>query len=104
MLSDAIRDIDRARLQQAERQEELRRRKQDMRKLDAWLVHIEDMLERESRTVPEPLMKEIGQFLRPISPKLYRNLRRNRMRDAARLLDTLFDAQEQVLPGFEKSA
>ena len=75
-----------------------------MRKLDAWLAHVEDMLERDSRTVPEPLMKEIGRFLRPIHPRLYRNLRRNRDRDAARLLDTLFDAQELVLPGLEDTA
>ncbi|MGH7903880.1 MAG: hypothetical protein ACREPA_07110 [Candidatus Dormibacteraceae bacterium] len=104
MLSDAIRDIDRAVVTQERRRAEVSKGREAMRKLDVWLAHIEDMLERDSRTVPEPLMKEIGQFLRPISPKLYRSLRRNRVRDAARLLDTLFDAQEQVLPRFERTA
>lgn len=104
MLADAIRDIDQAQLGARVRQAELRRSREAMRKLDAWLAHVEDMLERDSRTVPESLMKDIGRFMRPMHPRLYRNLRRNRERDAARLLDTLFDAQELILPHCERGA
>lgn len=58
------------------------------------------MLEEERETVPEPLIREIAAFLREINPKLHRALLRNRAREASRVLDVLFDAQELVLPGF----
>ena len=50
--------------------------------------------------MPEPLVKEIGSFLRDVDPKLHRALIRNRAREASRVLDVLFDAQEYLLPHF----
>ena len=70
-----------------------------MRRLDSWLETIETMLEEDRREVPEPLVKEIAGFLREVDPKLHRAMLRNRTRDAARVLDILFDAQEYLLPG-----
>ena len=100
MLSEAVRDI-----HESVRREELRRRrlemqKEDIRRLDGWLESVENMLEEEQLTVPEPLIREIAAFLREINPKLHRALLRNRAREASRVLDVLFDAQELVLPGF----
>ena len=100
MLSEAVRDI-----HDAVRREELRRhrlelQKQDIRRLDAWLETVENMLEGDQGSVPEPLVREIAAFLREVNPKLHRALLRNRARDAARVLDVLFDAQELILPGF----
>lgn len=100
MLSEAVRDI-----HDAVRREELRRhrlelQKQDIRRLDAWLETVENMLEGDQGSVPEPLVREIAAFLREVNPKLHRALLRNRARDAARVLDVLFDAQELLLPSF----
>ena len=104
MLSEAVREI-----QVAAAQDQIRRRRQaagkeELRRVDRWLGDIEGMLEEDRKTVPEPLVKEIAGFLRGIDPKLHRNLLRNRTREAARVLDILFDAQEHLLPGLEETA
>ena len=100
MLSEAVDEIYRKRLEQSERQRRLLARRADMRQIDDWLNAFEGMLEEEQRTVPEPLVKEIGSFLRDVDPKLHRALIRNRAREASRVLDVLFDAQEYLLPHF----
>lgn len=71
-----------------------------MRQLDRWLNQVESMLEDDRRVVPEPLVKEIAGYLRDVDPKLHRALLRNRAREASRVLDVLFDAQEYLLPRF----
>ena len=43
------------------------------------------------------LIKEIAPFLRALEPKLHRSLLRNRTRDASRVLDILFDAQDPLI-------
>lgn len=73
-------------------------RREGMRRLDQWLDTVESMLEEDRRTVPEPLVREIACFVRQVNPRLHRSLLRNRTRDAARVLDVLFDAQEAILP------
>jgi hypothetical protein len=100
LLSEAVDEIYRKRLEQSERQRRLLARRADMRQIDDWLNAVEGMLEEEQRTVPEPLVKEIGSFLRDVDPKLHRALIRNRAREASRVLDVLFDAQEYLLPHF----
>ena len=100
MLSEAVDEIYRKRLEQGERQRRLLARRADMRQIDNWLNTVEGMLEEEQRTVPEPLVKQIGSFLRDVDPKLHRALLRNRAREASRVLDVLFDAQEYLLPRF----
>jgi hypothetical protein len=70
--------------------------KRPRRILDRWLDAVELLLERDERTVPEPLFREIGAFVQEQTPSLNRKLRRNRRRDAARVLDVLFDAQEEL--------
>jgi hypothetical protein len=100
VLSEAVEEIHRKSREQLERQERLLARRADMRRLDTWLNTVEGMLEEEQRTVPELLMKEIGSFLRDVDPKLHRALLRNRAREASRVLDVLFDAQEYLLPHY----
>jgi hypothetical protein len=100
VLSEAVAEIHRKTREQHERERRLRARRAEMRRLDGWLDVIEGMLEGDERTVPETLVKEIGSFLRDVDPKLHRALLRNRAREASRVLDVLFDAQEYLLPGF----
>jgi hypothetical protein len=100
VLSEAVEEIRRKSREQFERQQRLLARRADMRRLDTWLNSVEVMLEEEQRTVPEPLVKEIGCFLRDVDPKLHRALLRNRAREASRVLDVLFDAQEYLLPHY----
>lgn len=69
-----------------------------MRQLDLWLDQIEDMLENDRKSVPQPLLDDIAQLLFEIEPKLHRDLMRIRGRNAARIIDVLFDAQEELMP------
>jgi hypothetical protein len=73
-------------------------RRRDVRRLDRWLGQIETLLERDRTTVPEPLVGEIADFLIGVDPKLHRDLVRNGGREAVRVLDVLFEAQETLLP------
>jgi hypothetical protein len=100
LLSEAVDEIHRKSREQWEREQRILARRSEMRQLDSWLNTIELMLEEEQRTVPEPLVREIGSFLRDVDPKLHRALLRNRAREASRVLDVLFDAQEYLLPRF----
>ena len=86
---------------QGEADDRVRRARQEAwrrptRIVDRWLDAVELLLERDERTVPEPLFREIGDFVREQTPSLHRKLRRNRRRDAVRVLDLLFDAQEEL--------
>jgi hypothetical protein len=98
LLSDAIREISVARELDMKRRRTLFQKRQALRQLDSWMHHVENLLEDNQRTVPESLVKEIGVFVRELNPKLHRHLQRNRTREASRVLDVLFDAQEELLP------
>jgi hypothetical protein len=98
MLREAIRDIQRSNESSKQRRHQLAASRVKMRRLDHWLGQVEAMLEQDHRTVPEPLVSEIADFVQDIDPKLRRDLARNRARSATRVLDVLFDAQEQVMP------
>jgi len=100
LLSEAVEEIHRKSREQWEREQRILARRSEMRQLDTWLNTVEGMLEGDARTVPEPLVREIGSFLRDVDPKLHRALLRNRAREASRVLDVLFDAQEYLLPHF----
>jgi hypothetical protein len=104
LLSDAVRDITDAARQEALRRQRLEIQRSAIKRLDGWLETVENMLEEERETVPEPLIREIAAFLREVNPKLHRALLRNRTREASRVLDVLFDAQELALPGFVEPA
>jgi len=60
-------------------------------------LQVENLVENEYREVPAALMDEIMRFLRPLSRKLMRALTRNVARDAVRVLDVRFDAQELLM-------
>ncbi len=100
MLREAVDEIYRKQLEEELRHQRMLARRADLRQLDDWLNEVETMLEDDQRVVPERLVKEIAGFLREIDPKLHRALLRNRARDASRVLDILFDAQEYMLPRF----
>ncbi len=104
MLREAVRDIHIAEIMNERRRLEVVQRKATIRRVDSWLQDIENMLECDQKTVPEPLIKEIAGFLREVDPKLHRSLLRNRARETARVLDVLFDAQEHLLPGLSETA
>lgn len=99
MLSQAVTEMHRMSTEEAHRRQRLLARRADLRRLDSWLNDVEAMLEGDQRTVPEALVREIASYLREVDPKLHRALLRNRSREAARVLDVLFEAQECLLPG-----
>jgi hypothetical protein len=98
MLSAAVADMCRADVLASERRRRLQESRASIERLDRWLQEVECMLERDRHTVPEALVGEIGDFVGRIDPKLRNSLMRNEDREAAAVLDVLFDAQEVVLP------
>jgi hypothetical protein len=98
MLSDAIEEIHREFQAAADRRDQEMRRRADVRRVDDFLLSIEDIIENNRGVVPAPLMDEIIRFVRPISRKLLRALNRNVTRDPVRVLDVLFDVQQLLLP------
>lgn len=100
MLSEAVDEIYRKSVEDAARRERMLARRAELRQLDDWLNQVEGMLEGDQRVVPETLIREMASFLREVDPKLHRALLRNRTREASRVLDVLFDAQEYLLPRF----
>jgi hypothetical protein len=97
MLSQAIEEIHRGyQLAEDRRQAELRRRA-GVRQVDQYLLQVENLIEGRHTTLPEPLMHEIMNFVRPLSRKLHRGLTRNLTRDPVRVLDVLFDAQQLLM-------
>lgn len=98
MLSDAIDEIHREFQAAADRRDQELRRRADVRRVDDFLLAIEDIIENRRGTVPAPLMDEITRFVRPFSRKLLRALNRNVTREPVRVLDVLFDVQQLLLP------
>ena len=98
MLSDAIEEIHREFDAAANRREQAMRRRADVRRVDEFLLSVEDIIENRRGAVPAPLMDEITRFIRPVSRKLLRALNRNVARDPVRVLDVLFDVQQLLLP------
>src|SRR5437588_12056525 len=98
MLSDAIDEIHAELQAAADRRDQELRRRAEVRRVDYFLLLIEDLIENQRGPVPVSLMDEITRFVRPISRKLLRALNRNVGRDPVRVLDVLFDVQQLILP------
>lgn len=98
MLQDAIMSIRFANEQALRRRNPLRSRRRPIQLIDHWLAQVETLIERNDRIVPEPLVGEIAGFLGELDPPLHRRLQRNSKREALRVLDVLFEAEEQFLP------
>ena len=98
MLSDAIEEIHREFEAAADRRNQELKRRADVRRVDDYLLSIEDIIENRHGAVPAPLMDDITRFVRPLSRKLLRALNRNVTRDPVRVLDVLFDCQQLLLP------
>lgn len=69
-----------------------------MRLLDFWLSEVETLIERNETCVPKPLLGEIVGFLGKQDPRLHRRLTKRGKVDALKVLDALFEAEEQLLP------
>ena len=63
---------------------------------------MESLVEREL-SVPKPLLVQIAGFLGEQDPRLYRRLRRKGRLEAWRVLDLLFEAEEQFLPRVDQT-
>ena len=74
MLSDAIDEIHREFQAAADRRDQEIRRRADVRRVDDFLLAIEDIIENQRGAVPAPLVDEITRFVRPLSRKLLRAL------------------------------
>jgi hypothetical protein len=98
MLSEAIEEIRREYQAASDRRDEEDRRRAEVRRVDAFLLQVENLIEFRQPEVPAALMEEIVRFVRPLSRKLLRQLNRNVTRDPVRVLDVLFDVQQLVLP------
>lgn len=98
MLSEAIDEINREFQAAADRRDQELRRGADVRRVDDFLLIVEDIIENRRGPVPTELMDEIVRFTRPISRKLLRALNRNASRDPVRVLDVLFGLQQLLLP------
>src|SRR5438128_1300783 len=70
MLSDAIDEIHREFQAAADRRDQEARRRADVRRVDDFLLCIEDIIENQRGAVPAPLMDEITRFVRPLSRRL----------------------------------
>jgi hypothetical protein len=94
MLSDAIREMERA----AHVDERARRRRIEARaeltRAEAYAAEVEDLVAREQRAVPETLAVEIRRFVRGYSRRLARAL--GTQPRPAPVLDVLFDVQERI--------
>ncbi len=71
--------------------------------LDAWLNQVETLVECKEPIVPEPLFGEIAGFLGKQDPLLLWRLSRNGKHDAVRVLNVLFEAEEQFLPAMART-
>ena len=98
MLSDAIEEIHREFEAAADRRNQELKRRADVRRVDDFLLCVEDIIENRRGPVPEPVMDDITGFVRPLSRKLLRALNRNVTRDPVRVLDVLFACQQLLLP------
>jgi hypothetical protein len=97
MLADAILTIRRANEAALRRRLALRSQRHPIVLVDRWLGEVETLVEANRAPVPEPLVREISGFLRRLDGRLYRRLRKNRGRNSLKVLDVLFDAEEQLL-------
>jgi len=97
MLADAIRTIRRADEAALRRRLEERSRRHPVSLVDRWLGEVETLIQADHSAVPEPLVKEISGFLQRLDGRLYLRLRRNRQRSSLKVLDVLFDAEDQLL-------
>src|SRR6266516_2620656 len=77
MLSDAIEEIHREFEAADDRRSHELKRRADVRRVDDFLLSIEDIIENRRGAVPAPLMDDITRFVRPLSRKLLRALNRN---------------------------
>lgn len=94
MLTDAIREMERAVRADAEARRKRLAARAELSRAEAYAAEIEELVERDLRTVPEGLSLEIRRFVRGHSRRLARALG-NQPRPT-RLLDALFDLQERI--------
>jgi hypothetical protein len=94
MLRDAVREMAcAARADEVARQQRLEARA-ELTRAEAYAAAMEDLVELDHRSAPEPLVTEIRRFVRRHSRRLARGL--GTQPRPARVLDVLFDVQERI--------
>lgn len=96
MLSDAIRDIQKASDSEAARRRDSESRRDVKRRIDGLMHQVEDLLEHDQGVTPERLATDIAGFLRPLDARLHESVLRDK--SAVHVLDVLFEAQEELQP------
>ncbi len=92
MLIQAIAEIELERQAAAARAAFGMRHRRRMREADLLIAQVEELIANRQDPVPEPLMHEVVQFVRPLSHRLFRRLLRAGPRPP-RVLGVLFEAQ-----------
>jgi hypothetical protein len=103
VLEDAIISIRLANEAALRRHNALIARRRPVELLDGWLMQVETLVERNEPVVPKPLIGEIAGFLGKEDPRLYRRLGTKKNLYAWRVLDLLFEAEEQFLPRVDQT-
>ncbi len=94
MLRDAVREMEQAARADERAREERIAARAELTRAEAYAAAIEDLVELNHRTAPEPLMTEIRRFVRRHSRRLARAM--GTQPQPARVLDVLFDVQERI--------
>lgn len=101
MLADAVISIRRSNEAAMHRRNEQLARRHPIDLVDSWVSEVETLLEHNSPLVPEPLVAEIAGFLERLDmrfdTRLYHRLRGNGARQTRKVLDVLFEAEENLL-------
>ncbi len=94
MLRDAVLEMNRAaRADECAREQRIAARA-ELTRAEAYAAAMEDLVELNHRTAPEPLVTEIRRFVRCHSRRLARAM--GAQPQPARVLDVLFDVQERI--------
>lgn len=99
MIEEANLSIRRADESALRRRDAVLAHRRPVKLLDAWLNQVEMLVERKETIVPEPLFGQIAGFIWKQNPLLHRRLSRKGKLQALRVLDVLFEAEEEFLPG-----
>ena len=94
MLSDAVREMERAMRADEWARTRRRRERAELSRAEEYAVEVEELLVLGRRAVPDTLMTEIRRFVRRHSRRMARALGAEPA--PARLLDVLFDLQERI--------
>ena len=98
MIAEASVEIGRAESVARNRRAAWHQKQDPIRHVDIWLRALEDLIAHDTRSVPEPLYREINTFVWGMDSRLFDRLGWTSDNDAIRILDKMFVLQELLLP------